>query len=594
VLLYTITALLLFIVLEKMLQKYSHSKWYLSVPFVATLLFLFHPIHTEVIANIKGRDEILSLLGSLLALNFVIDYIQRKKTIYLLYVFITFIIGIFSKEIAIVFLAIIPLSIYYFSEEEQKLKYIAISLLPLIFASALYLWIRSIVLEGMTFDPNTELMNNSFLGMNYSERYATIFYTLLLYIKLLIFPHPLTFDYYPYHIPIMNWSDIWPILSVIFYIVLGIIAIKGIKRKSIVSYGILFYLIALSPVSNVLFPIGVFMNERFLYVASIGFVIILSYFLTNKIPSFSSKINYVQPVIFIILLLFSIKTLSRNKVWKDDLTLFTNDVKISENSAKSNTSAGGKLMEEAIKPGNEEIRNDYLNQSVQYLEKAISIHPTYREALLLLGNTQWELHHSLDSAYKYYEKILELNPDFKLVYTNIFNTSVNKVFDDKTKATQNIAILKSLQKYAPDNYYINYYLGKIYGRFKNDLHNSKQYFQNALSIDSSHVDIYKDLGVVYGMLGEFEKSAKALEKASELDPDDPIIRLNIAMTYFQIGDKDAAFREMDDAFRMDYNKNNAHVLINLGKLYQNVGKTQKSNICFIKAQNLNPDLFNND
>jgi len=594
VLLYSITALFLFIVLEKMLKEYSHSKWYLSVPVVATLLFLFHPIHTEVIANIKGRDEILSLLGSLLALNFVIDYIQRKKTIYLFLVFITFSIGIFSKEIAIVFLAIIPLSIYYFSDEEQKLKYIAISLLPLIFASALYLWIRSIVLEGISFDPSSELMNNSFLGMNFSERYATIFYTLLLYIKLLIFPHPLTFDYYPYHIPIMHWNDIWPIISVVFYIILGIIAIKGIKRKSMVSYGIWFYLIALSPVSNVLFPIGVFMNERFLYVASVGFVIIFSYFLTQKIPSFSPKTNFIPPVILIILLLYSIKTISRNRAWKDDLTLFTNDVKISENSAKSNTSAGGKLMEEAIKPGNEEIRKEYLQQSVQYLKKAIRIHPTYREALLLLGNAQWELYHSLDSAYKYYEKILTLNPDFKLVYTNIFNTSVNRVFDDKTKADQNIEILKSLEKYSPENYYINYYLGKIYGRFKNNLHTSKQYFEKALSIDSSHVAIYKDLGVVYGMLGEFEQSVKALEKASKLDPDDPVIRLNIAMTYFQTGDKEAAFKELDNAFKMNYNKNNAHILINLGKLYQNAGEAKKANICFIKAQNLNPGLFKND
>jgi Tfp pilus assembly protein PilF len=66
------------------------------------------------------------------------------------------------------------------------------------------------------------------------------------------------------------------------------------------------------------------------------------------------------------------------------------------------------------------------------------------------------------------------------------------------------------------------------------------------------------------------------------------------MTYFQTGDKEAAFKELDNAFKMNYNKNNAHILINLGKLYQNAGEAKKANICFIKAQNLNPGLFKND
>jgi len=590
-LLYGITALLLFIVLEKLLKKYNHSKWFLSVPFVATLLFLFHPLHTEVVANIKGRDEILSLLGSLLAFNFVMDYIQRKNLFYLILIFFSFLIGIFSKEIAIVFLAIIPLSIYYFADYKPKLKIAFISAVPMILASVIYLWVRHVVLDGLTSQPDTELMNNSFLGMNIPERYATIFYTLLLYLKLLLFPHPLTFDYYPYHISVMNWSDVWPVISVVLYVSLGIVAIQGIKRKSVISYGILFYFIALSPVSNVLFPIGVFMNERFLYVASIGFVIVISFLLTKKLPAFIPKTDNTKYAIVILLLLFTIKTISRNNVWKDDLTLFTHDVKISKNSAKSNTSAGGKLMEEAIKPGNEKIRGQYLQQSVQYLKKAISIHPSYREALLLLGNAQWELYHSLDSAYKYYEPILKLNPDFNLVYTNIFNTNVNRVFEDKSKADQNIIILKSLEKYSPNNYYINYYLGRIYGRFKNDLQASKQYFEKALAVDSSHIEIYKDLGVVYGMMGAFEQSAKVLEKANIIDPADPVLNVNIAMTYLQIGNKEMARSAMDKALQMNFNKNNAGALINLGNLYQNMGESKKANICFVKAQNLNPELF---
>ncbi|MCK5029515.1 MAG: hypothetical protein KAR57_07770, partial [Bacteroidales bacterium] len=70
VLLYALTALVLFILLERLFSNHKSDKWYWSLPFVASLLFLAHPIHTEVVANIKGRDEILSLLGVLLATLF--------------------------------------------------------------------------------------------------------------------------------------------------------------------------------------------------------------------------------------------------------------------------------------------------------------------------------------------------------------------------------------------------------------------------------------------------------------------------------------------------------------------------------------------
>jgi len=53
--------------------------FYFSIPFIATMLFAGHPIHTEVVANIKGRDEIMSLLFSLLALFAAVKYVKTQK-----------------------------------------------------------------------------------------------------------------------------------------------------------------------------------------------------------------------------------------------------------------------------------------------------------------------------------------------------------------------------------------------------------------------------------------------------------------------------------------------------------------------------------
>ena len=591
VLLYTLTVIVLYASLENLFGKNNSDKWYLSLPFLAALLFLAHPIHTEVVANIKGRDEILSLLGALLTTLLVVKYVHNQKAYFLIISFISFLFALFSKEVAVTFLLIIPLIIYFFIEKEKKGKLIFITIIPLAIASLIYFYVRGKVIGGMSFEPGQELMNNSFLGMATSEKYATIFYTLLLYIKLLIFPHPLTYDYYPYHVPIMNWGGILPILSIIIYLGIGIYALIGLKKKRIVSFGILFFLIVLSPMSNIFFPIGVFMNERFVYAASIGFVIILAYIITNKFPQWIKGENIIVAVFISIMVLYSVKTISRNRVWKNDLTLFTHDVKISDNSAKSNTSAGGKLIEEAIKPKNKDIRIECLDQAMFYLKRAIKIHPKYSDAFLLLGNAQWERYRSLDSTFKYYNEILKQTPKFDLVYSNIFETNMNSVFNKPKLADQNIKILHQLEKYNPDNFHIKYYLGRIYGRYKNNLEISVKYLERAADINPNDLAVYKDLGVAYGISKNYEKSAKALYKATELDALDPVLKINLAMTLINLGKKDEALVVMNTSYNMDYTKENANTLINLGYLYKNLGNNKKARECFLKAQELNPELF---
>ena len=69
VLLLWVTAMLIFIIFSRLFWHYETRPWYLSLSFLTALFFLAHPIHTEAIANIKGRDEIMALLFSLLTLN---------------------------------------------------------------------------------------------------------------------------------------------------------------------------------------------------------------------------------------------------------------------------------------------------------------------------------------------------------------------------------------------------------------------------------------------------------------------------------------------------------------------------------------------
>lgn len=85
-------------------------------PFAITLLFAAHPVHTEVVASIKNRDEILSLLGGILSLNYALRFGNSGKFKFMLLSFFFFIFGVLSKKSVIPFSFIAPLAVILFSK----------------------------------------------------------------------------------------------------------------------------------------------------------------------------------------------------------------------------------------------------------------------------------------------------------------------------------------------------------------------------------------------------------------------------------------------------------------------------------------------
>jgi len=124
VLFYALTVVLLFSVLKKLftwrndvktqLHPTFQNTWCLSLPFVITLLFVAHPLHTEVVANIKSRDETLALMGALGAMWFCLKHVEQQKYRHLIVAGIIFLLALLSNEKAIAFVVLLPLSIYYF------------------------------------------------------------------------------------------------------------------------------------------------------------------------------------------------------------------------------------------------------------------------------------------------------------------------------------------------------------------------------------------------------------------------------------------------------------------------------------------------
>jgi len=538
ILLFALTGFLMYLLLKKLLLP--NNLMQALVPIIAVLLFIFHPIHTEVIANIKGRDEILALLLSLAACYLMLRYQETQKLWILVSGALLWFLALLSKENAIVFWVILPLML--FLKGARNMKQFSKPFVAFSIAAVAFLIIRYSVIGG-AIGVSDELMNNSFLQATGEQKFATIFYTLWRYVELLFFPSPLTYDYYPYQVSLVDWSNIKALLGVFSYSALIICLVLSIRKNILITLALALYLLPLLLVSNLFFPIGTFMSERFVYFSSVGFCILLAWGFMIVIKHRQSLKYPVFVLIGAILVLSSFKIITRNSAWYNDYTLFTTDVKTSSNSAKSNCSAGGVLLESSDTIANEQRKLAIINKSISYLKRSVAIHPKYMDAWLLLGNAYFKKKIGIDSVLLCYSNILNLNPAHELAFQNL-QALANRENDVDTK----IYLLNKMLIYQPNNYQVNYQLGRIYGKDKGDIDKSIVYLQKAASINSKEKDVYLDLGVAYGFKGDYAKSAEMLQKALEVEP------------------------------------NNTNILINLGVTYKNMGLLAKAEECFKKAE----------
>ncbi len=382
ILLYALTGCVLFQFGKLIFKDRKFTSWYWSIPFIAACLFVANPIHSEAVANIKGRDEIMCLLFSICATNSWILYNDTNKRRHLLWSCFWFLLALFSKENAVTFMAVIPLTITFF--RSSKLIPAIKKSWPLILCFAFFLIVRWQVIGYFLSSGTviTDLMNNPFVGMKPSEKIATIFYTIGWYYKLLIFPHPLTHDYYPYQVPKVNFDNLYTIISILITLFLLWLAFRIRKNKPFFSYSIFYYFITFSIVSNFIFPVGTFMNERFLFMPSLSFSLVCGYALYEWSQLQNQKWKIPAWIVFIsILAAYSIRTITRVPDWKDGFTLNLAAVKVSKNSARINLFTGVSYFQRYQAENNPEKKYKDLQTAENYINRALEIFPQYEQAL---------------------------------------------------------------------------------------------------------------------------------------------------------------------------------------------------------------------
>jgi protein O-mannosyl-transferase len=419
VLIYALCCAVTLTVLNNLFKKSNAFVAIQPAIFIGTLLFAIHPVHTEVVANVKGMDEILSFLFMMTGFLAVLKYHETSKSIFLITGLISLFLSFMAKESSLPVVVIIPLGLIFFKGIELR-KGFRLFLLMMI-PAFVYLIVRY---ESLGFFISNEvknlgIMNNPYLEASFPEKLGTIAWTMLLYLKLLVFPHPLTHDYYPWQIPLLK---IFSPLSLISFAVIGFLiylAVRQFKNRTLLSFIILYFFISISIVSNLVINVGTLMNERFLFIPSVAFsfFIIWGY---EKLNHLKVKWLFITLALFF-LAGFTFKSTERIPDWKTIKKLDSVDVAISKNSARINTFYAVNLFDEIRAEKDTVVKSAKIAEGLKYINRSLEIYPQYGDGLKMKAGYAAEkfgIDNNLSALLKTFTEVIKIKDEpYVLEYT---------------------------------------------------------------------------------------------------------------------------------------------------------------------------------
>jgi tetratricopeptide (TPR) repeat protein len=510
ILLYSLCCVLLFFLMLKLFKKFSYM-----FSFLISLMFLAHPVHTEIICNLKNRDELLYLIFALLAVFSFIKYAETKKIKELIIGSCLFVFSYLSKSNAMVFVLAIPLILYFFTEYKPKILIITVATLLFLF---IILYLAPVFLlpkpERFTHYFENPLMFESSIWL----RIGTGFLTLIFYLRLLIFPHPLGFYYGYDQFPIVGPGNLWAIFSMIIFTVLLIFAIIKFKEKHILSFSILFFIITISMFSNFLRPVMGIVGERFLFAPSIAFCIALVYLLSGLFKkSFISeeyRSSKSGPFIFVLLIIFSLysyKSWDRNKAWKDSYTLYKTDIDYLNKSFKANMLYGTMVLYQI--PNNIDKKDELYQTGEKYLKRALEIYPKAPSVWNNYARIFQYYYQMEDSALAYYNQARLIDSTYFAAYYNL-----GDIYFMKKDYKSAIYFFQKSIKFNPENEYGYNRLMDTYFK-KNDTDEAFDIADKYMKKFPKSPTPYDIIGNFYSSLADSADAVKYWNAALKRSPD---------------------------------------------------------------------------
>lgn len=567
VLLYALTCVLLFKLLERLFPESGSKPFWANVPLLASLLYAVHPVHAEVVANIKSLDEILAMLFALLTAWFAVKANDEHRTRSMFLSGLSFFLALTAKENAITFLAIVPLAVWYTTKD---LKRCAAQVAALLLPAAAYFLLRSAALGP---EPQVawvdDFLSNPFHGATTIERMATGALIFAKYVKLLLFPWPLTTDYYPPMIPIVGWGDPRAMSGALLLLAACAFGLAGMRKWNMVGFGFLWFLTTYSVVSNIVVNLGTPMNDRFLFLPSAGFAVVLAALFVFALSRARSPLaaGIGRSLVALVLVGFAVQTFSRNRDWRDDLTLFAHDVTVSDRSARSHVMYAKLLVEAAARSPDTSQKEHQLNIARHQLERGLALYPDYTLAHGLLGKLAMD-RKDYHAATGHFIACLERDRTEEVALKNLafigrrmgeakdfagaeraFRAAIH--FDPSAtepylfladalmrtgRADSSIVLLDHVTAMKPDHADAFRLKGEVYAVYLKQPALAEENFLKAHSLNPTNVSVTDNLGVAAFKRQDYPRALEFFLKGLQAKPDDAQRLRNVSETYRMMGD----------------------------------------------------------
>lgn len=548
---YALTIVLIFSILRKWFV--IQGDWF---SFFVCLLFLVHPLHTEVVDNIKSRDELLALFFVLLTIHAIWKHLETKKIYWLFLYPVLFWAGMLSKQTAIPFYVLIPLAMWYFTD--TKFWKILLYMSPLIVTAVITAYFQRHNLEA---EARAYLPFENPLGANpgFGQLTATSFYVMGRYLLLHFFPYPLVYYYGSYYVPDVTWGNPIAIASLIIYLGLGIWMLKEVRKKSVLGFGLLFFLVNMGAYSNLLQRAPGIMAERYTYAASLGFaiviVVLISRLMKVNLSDFrwkSEEFKSFRSVIVVIALLFSVRSVWRTEDWQDKETLYGNDMEHLTESVKANMLYGALLSKQAFEA-------NFMSR-VSDRNGGVRIDPV----------KQQEAKDKFLEARIYYKKAAELAPYYHTAWSNL---GTGYFFAGETRMALSY-FLKGVS--IRDDYAEGWYnTGMAYDKLEM-LDSAVYSFAKSIKSDSNYLDSYQQLSKLkMEKQNNPEEALHLLRLAAKHKPTSEFPWVSMAGIYLQMNDSARYESSMEMAAQI--NPNNLRVIGSLAQHYQKKNDAAKFN-----------------
>jgi len=491
--LFAACVVLLFLFLDKL---FSGRRTMLA--FITAMLFALHPIHTEVVANIKSCDELLCFFFAFLALNKYVKYVRGGQVSALAVGTLCYFLSLMSKETSISLAAIVPLVFFvYVNEHRKRSSYITMGAIA---AAAIFLAIRHAVLSSHhANNPNAVTFLDNMLVSAHStgERLATAIYIMGYYIRLLLLPHPLVSDYSYNSIPLTSFGNIWVLLSLAAYTAIAVTGCWLLARrgKSPAAFGLLFFLIAIALFSNIPFLVGAVMAERFVFFASVGFCLLLAlgietFAVRGNAPTDALKNKTALAVLVSIGVLYGGLAIARNSDWQDNYSLYSADAKSAPDNSRLHYNLGTNRLIAAEEEPNPAEKARLAQEGIQSLKNCLAIYPGYTLAVSQLGDAYFKMR-QMDSAELYTRRAIALD-------------------QHDTIASNNLAAI--------------YFFANNYGK-------ALEVCRNTITNNPGYVLAYINAGSSHQHLNRMDSAIWYFHKAIQINPGNPSPYTRIARVY---------------------------------------------------------------